>query len=1085
VPRIEILEDRTVPSGYEQINLVGEVPGVAPHTDPNLNGWGMDVAPNGPFAVVDNGVGVASFYDANGKVLPQVVTIPTPPGRPPGPDTTARGVVYNPTSEFVISEDGRSAPAQFLFCTRSGTISGWTPAVDPDHAIILVDNSTEGPSGAWYSGLVIDRNSRGQNVLYAADRANDKVDMFDGAFHFLGSFTDPTVSAYLPTHPGSWQVEDVNGRLFVAFTTSAGPASGPFGGVVDVFDTDGHLLTPNHFAANAPGAGPLDSPWGIVQAPADFGPFSNDILIGNVAGAGYVNAFDPATGAFLGRLTKPDGTPIAIPGLWDMTFGGGTPRTGRTNQLYFDAGPTLAQEYGQGLFGRIIVAGEVGEGNSPDSTAPSVSLSLAPGQTAPQLVGERVTWTATASDGPENPVYQFSVGAEGGPLRVVRDFSPTNTFVWTPMQEGTYRIKVTVKDAFDAAATGSDLETDRVDSRVTGSEAVITPTANPLVALYSVPPGPEGTVHVEFAVASDHPSWQSTNELPSEPGKSTNFLVAGMLPNTTYEMRHMLVHHDEEDVSSPLFFTTGSFSSTLTFPSYTVTQPPGAGSDLGQGMIYHEFAQSSLNLLGNKIPSPLATDLSGRVVWYFDPQQSGLGLTDYGPAATLLPGGTILGFGNDAYSVRRNRDVLREIDLAGDPVRETNIAAVNAQLTALGHEIIYGFSHDVKRFPDGSIVTQGITERVVDINGTPTNYIGNMVIVLDRDFQVKWVWDSFDYLDVNRGPTLGEVDHAGDPVPTAVVPNYPAVDWVLTNTVNYSPADGNLILSIRNQDWVVKIDYQDGEGDGHVIWRLGKGGDFTVNSTDPNPWFSDQHDARYIDDSTLVVFDNGNTRRASNPTAHSRGQVWKLDEQHLTATLVVNADLGNYSDALGAAQRLPNGNFFFTSGRQGKPPWFDQSIEVRPDGSQVYVLQDNSGPEFHSYRVQTLYDGVSDRLADDEGTSCPSDPSERRTRISQPEADGAARPALARTMSDPDAAFFVTAGNSANSFSTQEGFAAPEGSGQSSPNPVIPHHPGDGISLPRLDATQGMSAGDDTPTDGAIRDLWFAQLDPDGALGTL
>src|SRR5262249_48392651 len=204
-------------------------------------------------------------------------------------------------------------------------------------------------------------------------------------------------------------------------------------------------------------------------------------------------------------------------------------------------------------------------------------------------------------------------------------------------------------------------------------------------------------------------------------------------------------------------------------------------------------------------------------------------------------------------------------------------------------------------------------------------------------------------------------------VPTCVGPNYPAVDWVLTNTVNYSPADGNLIMSIRNQDWVVKIDYRNGQGDGHVIWRLGKDGDFTVNSTDPSPWFSHQHDARYIDDSTIILFDNGNTRHAVDPAAHSRGQVWKLDEQNMMATLVLNADMGNYSDALGSAQRLSNGNFFFDSGRQGKPPWFAQSIEVLPDGTKTYVLQD-AGPEFHSYRMRTLYEGINDQLADDDGT---------------------------------------------------------------------------------------------------------------------
>jgi uncharacterized protein (TIGR03118 family) len=327
----------------------------------------MDYAPNGPFAVADNGFGLVTLYDANGKILPQQVTIPAPPGQPPGPDPTVKGLVYNPTSEFVISEHGRSAPAEFLICSKSGAISGWNPAVDPDHAIIMVTNSTEGLSGARYSGMVIDRNSQGQNVLYVADPANNKIDMFDGGFHFLGSFTDPNVAAEYPgTNPGAWQVEDVNGRLFVTWALGVAPS----GGVVDIFDTDGHLLTPTHFAANGPGGGPLEDPWGIVQAPADFGKFSNDILIANVEGAGNINAFDPATGTFLGQLTHPDGTPIAIPGLWDMSFGGGNHETGRTNWLYFDAGPTLEHPFGQGLFGRIIAAGERdGPGSSAASPA--------------------------------------------------------------------------------------------------------------------------------------------------------------------------------------------------------------------------------------------------------------------------------------------------------------------------------------------------------------------------------------------------------------------------------------------------------------------------------------------------------------------------------------------------------------------------------------------------------------------------------------------------------------------------------------------------------------------------------------------
>src|SRR5262249_21460928 len=153
-----------------------------------------------------------------------------------------------------------------------------------------------------------------------------------------------------------------------------------------------------------------------------------------------------------------------------------------------------------------------------------------------------ITWTATVADAPPGLVYQFRVGPADGPLHVVRDFSPTNSFAWTPMQEGTYDVEAIAKQGYQATDTESADVFDVVNSRVTGTDAVITPTFNPLVALYSVPPtqpgpGPHGTVHVEFSVAGDQPSWRSTNELPSKPGKSTNFFVAGMLPNTTYEMR--------------------------------------------------------------------------------------------------------------------------------------------------------------------------------------------------------------------------------------------------------------------------------------------------------------------------------------------------------------------------------------------------------------------------------------------------------------------------------------------------------------------------------------------------------------------
>jgi uncharacterized protein (TIGR03118 family) len=132
--------------------------------------------------------------------------------------------------------------------------------------------------------------------------------------------------------------------------------------VVDVFDTDGRLLTPHHLAANAPGAGPLENPWGIVRAPSRFGAYGHDLLIGNVAGAGNINVFEPSTGAYLGELRQTDGAPIAITGLWDLEFGDGGPRGGKADPLYFDAGPNAPGVSTHGLFGVIRAAGHQGSG---------------------------------------------------------------------------------------------------------------------------------------------------------------------------------------------------------------------------------------------------------------------------------------------------------------------------------------------------------------------------------------------------------------------------------------------------------------------------------------------------------------------------------------------------------------------------------------------------------------------------------------------------------------------------------------------------------------------------------------------------
>src|SRR5438270_3608635 len=297
-----------------------------------------------------------------------------------------------------------------------------------------------------------------------------------------------------------------------------------------------------------------------------------------------------------------------------------------------------------------------------DRTVPSCMVSLAPSEAGPQVVGERISWTATAAECGTTPVYQFSVAPHAGAFRVVRDLSPTNAFAGTPMQEGAYDIEVTVKDGYQATETTSAVAVDAVASRVTGSQAVITPTLNPLVALYSAPPTSAGLVFVQFSVASESPSWRNTNTLPVVPGKSTNFFVAGMLPNTTYEMRDV---RSDGTGSAPLLFTTGALPTTLTFPSFTVQQQPGRGSDAEQDMIFHQAPRGASN-----VPNPLATDLQGRVEWYYDVSRSGLTSTFAGQS--LVPGGTVLLIAADHDSpLPGSRNVLREIDLAGNLVRET------------------------------------------------------------------------------------------------------------------------------------------------------------------------------------------------------------------------------------------------------------------------------------------------------------------------------------------------------------------------------------------------------------------------------
>jgi hypothetical protein len=250
----------------------------------------------------------------------------------------------------------------------------------------------------------------------------------DGDFTTLSTFTDPSVPSFSDGSYGAWSVQAVGDKLYVTFASLRDLG----GGVVDVFDTDGGNMV--RFADNYAGIsqGPLQNPWGITQAPANFGAYSNDILIGNVAGAGNINVFDPTTGAYLGQLDQPNGAPIAIRGLWDLEFGDGTPDSGKTNQLFFDAGPNHPGDSTGGLFGVIRAAGDQG-GNGLANALPSGVLGQGSGAvpggvqaqpaTAPSPAPAAGTPSASAAgSSPAVPLVSTPPGAAFGvPDYRVRD----------------------------------------------------------------------------------------------------------------------------------------------------------------------------------------------------------------------------------------------------------------------------------------------------------------------------------------------------------------------------------------------------------------------------------------------------------------------------------------------------------------------------------------------------------------------------------------------------------------------------------------------------------------------------------------
>jgi uncharacterized protein (TIGR03118 family) len=333
--------------GYLTQNLVSDVPGLAATTDPALvNAWGIAFNPAGLAWVADNHSGGSTLYDGLGAKNSLAVGIPDASGTVGAGAPT--GIVFNGSSNFVVTQGADSGPAAFIFAGEDGVISAWAPNVPlPVPATIAHVAADRSTVNAIYKGLALG-SSGGNNFLYATDFHNGRIDVFNGSFgltSLAGNFTDPNI----PAGFAPFGIQNIGGQLFVTFAKQDAAAEddspGPGNGFVDIFDTGGNLVK------RLVSQGNLNSPWGLAQAPANFGALSSALLVGNF-GDGRINAYDPSTGAPLGTLSNPGGTPITIGGLWGLQFGNGI-NNQPTNTLFFSAGPVGESH---GLYGRIDTA---------------------------------------------------------------------------------------------------------------------------------------------------------------------------------------------------------------------------------------------------------------------------------------------------------------------------------------------------------------------------------------------------------------------------------------------------------------------------------------------------------------------------------------------------------------------------------------------------------------------------------------------------------------------------------------------------------------------------------------------------------
>lgn len=475
------------------------------------------------------------------------------------------------------------------------------------------------------------------------------------------------------------------------------------------------------------------------------------------------------------------------------------------------------------------------------------------------------------------------------------------------------------------------------------AEGAVAATANPLVAQYTISPSQTASVAVEFGIGSDNAFQTSAQPTPSG-GGPVSILVAGMKQNTTYMMRAVVTYASgATQYDTDHTFTTGAIPSAE-LPSVSVTTALGAMPASGVELAC--LSGGATNQL-----DMVAFDPGGNIIWFY-PYVESLGTPQ---PVKLLPDGHLL----MVFNAGSGNSTVREVDLAGNIVRQFSVTDLNQWLSAAGDDLtVDSLNHDIVPLANGDWLLLGSDlQSFTDLPGYQgqTVVAGNDIVELSPKNQPVWVWKAFDHLDVNRHPM-----------------NFP--DWTHANTLVYSPDDGNLLLSLRHQSWVIKIDYENATGNGNIIWRLGYQGDFTLDSGAPANWFYAQHDATIVSpnsagDFLLGVMDNGDNRVLDDSgticgslgaaPCYSRPAIFDVNETSMTAHVAWEYNTV-YSFWGGVTQLLPNSNVFFDLCAPADDPAGARVEEVTQQASPqiIWTMEIHGQNSYRTVHLSSLYPGV-------------------------------------------------------------------------------------------------------------------------------